>query len=372
MSSDNAQIGAEVTPIFGLTKAELWPIVEEAADEAVASFDISLEHVAPEPYGAAGEKEIPTFGYVTKTGRTGRVTVFVKRYNNAGPAEARQYRFLLAHQAPIPRLYGVLVDPEGREMLFIEYLDSSRAARSSAYRGDGLLGLLALMARFQAVVPSEEFTVWLRRDASGLCDRLAGAEPALEQIWEHSAKGEMGQDLQGFCSSSGRAFIQIRTLVRQVIERSSEMPQALLHSDFSVENTGLRESGERLVMDVGSICLGPRFFDVAGILGIPSERWYRDLSRKELARHYLGEYARWGGTPPPIDAFLRDMGILWLAGDLRYLGLNLERAFGRNWGTTPATEDDYRACRIHLYRTLHLLLAQYLMRGTRCSVLDRR
>lgn len=359
-----------VTPIFGLTKEQLRPIVEEIAGGAVVSFEISLEHEPPEPYGAAAEKVIPTFHYATPTGRAGRATVFVKRYNRPGPVEAQHYRFLLEHEAPIPRLYGVLVDAQGQETLFIEYLNAGRTARSAAYRGEGLLGFVALQARFQAIEPSERLASWIGQNGIGMGDRLAGAEPALEQIWEHSRNGELGEDLQDFCSSSGRPLSQIRRLVRHVVGWCNDMPQALIHSDFSIENTGLRETGERLVMDLGSLCIGPRFFDVAGILGVPSERWYRDLSRRELAQRYMDEYARWGGTPPPMDAFLRDMGILWLAGDLRYLALHLERAFGRGWGTTPATEDDYLNCRAYLHRMLHLLLAQYLLRGTVCSVLD--
>ncbi len=228
--------GSEATPVFGQTREQLWPIVEEAAGEAVASFEISMEHDPPEPYGAAGEKEIPTFGYVTSAGRAGRITVFVKRYNRTGPAEARQYRFLVEHQAPVPRLYGVLTDPEGRETLFIEYLDAGRAARSAAYRGDGLLGFLALQARFQAIEPSPEFAAWLEDNGVAMRDRLAGAEPALQQIWEHSVNGELGHDLQDFCSSSGSALRQIRRLVRHVIEpvfgyAAGSDPQRLLHRE---------------------------------------------------------------------------------------------------------------------------------------------
>lgn len=356
----------DITPIFGLTKEQLWPIVEEAAGKKVDSFEISMDHQPPEPYGAAGEKEIPTFNYVSDDGRANRITIFVKRYNRTGPVEARQYRYLLNHGAPMPRLYGVLVDSEDREILFLEYLDASREKWSAA---QPVYGHLALMARFQAIQPSPEFTKWLEQRGQFI-DRLVEGELALERIWEHSRNGELGEDLKDFCSSSKRTLRQLQSLARQVTERSSQMPQGLLHTDFSLENTGRRETGERLVMDVEHIALGPRFFDPAEILGVPSERWYRKLSRNELARHYLDEYARWGGTPPPTNAFLKDMGILWLASILRYMNLNLDRSFGEMWGTTPTSEDDRQLCRTHIYRTLHMFLAQYLMRGTMCSVLE--
>jgi len=64
----------EPTPVFGLTREQLRPIVQSATGEAVTSFAISFEHDPPEPYGAAGEKAIPTFDYVTKNGRAGRGT----------------------------------------------------------------------------------------------------------------------------------------------------------------------------------------------------------------------------------------------------------------------------------------------------------
>ncbi|MHB0999266.1 MAG: phosphotransferase [Armatimonadota bacterium] len=369
MYSSNIKEDGEVTSIFGQTKKELWPIVEDATGKTVTSFEISMEHQPPEPYGAAGEKEIPTFAYVAENGQSGRITVFVKRYNRAGPAEAEQYRFLLDHRAPMPQLYGMLIDSSGREILFIEYLDASREARSTV-KPDGLKDHLALMAQFQAIQPSQEFTAWLEQRPP-FSDRLVEAEHALELIWEHSRNGDLGEDLKDFCSSSRRTLRQLQSLVQQVIVRSSQMPQWLVHTDFSTENTGRRKTGERLVMDVEHITLGPRFFDTAELLGIPSERWYQILSRKELACHYLDEYARWGGTPPSLDAFLKDMGILWLASILRYMDLNLNRCFGRMWGTTPTSEDERHICRIHLYRTLNMFLAQYMMRGTICSVLDR-
>lgn len=57
----NTQADYQATPVFGLTKAELWPIVEEAAGEKIESFDISMGHPRPEPYGFTAEKEMPTF-----------------------------------------------------------------------------------------------------------------------------------------------------------------------------------------------------------------------------------------------------------------------------------------------------------------------
>ncbi len=352
-------IGAthEVTPVFGLTKGELWPIVEEAAGTEVASFDISTAHQRPEPYGYTSEKEIPTFAYVTKAGRAGRVTIFVKRFHRTGPAESQQYRFLQAHQAPIPRMYGVLLDPDGREILFLEHVDASREARSIR-AVERLREFVALMARFHAIQPSTEYTAWLEQAPWRFHDRLASAEPALDLIWDHARKGELGQSLKDFCSSCGSGLRQLQSLVRHVTDRCLQMPQTLIHTDFSTENTGRRQTGELLVLDVEWVSLGPRFFDVAEFLGTPPERWRRDLSQGELTQHYLAEYARWGGSRPSLEAFLDDIRVLWLADKLRYLDFILHRALGGS-AESPADDEEGRASCDSLYRTLTMLVTRY-------------
>ena len=357
MSPCNVGASHEVTPVFGLTKRELWPIVEEAAGMTVVSFDICTEHQRPEPYGYTSEKEIPTFDYVTKSGRMGSVTVFVKRFHRTGPAESQQYRFLQAHQAPIPRIYGVLLDPDEREILFLEHVDTSREARSIR-AVERLREFVALMARFHAIQPSPEYKAWLEQAPWRFDVNLKSAEPALDLIWGHARKGELGQDLKDFCSSSIRRLPQLQSLARHVTHRCLQMPQGLIHTDFSTENTGRRQTGELFVLDVEWVSLGPRFFDAAELLGMPPERWRRDLSQGELTRHYLAEYARWGGSPPSLEAFLNDVRVLWLADKLRYLDFILHRALGGS-AESPADDDERRTSCDSLYRTLTMLVAEY-------------
>ena len=363
MSSSHLEASNDVTPVFGLTKGELWPIVKEAAGTGVASFDICTEHQRPEPYGYTSEKAIPTFAYVTKAGRAGRVTMFVKRFHRTGPAESQQYRFLQAHQAPIPRMYGALLDPDEREILFVEHVEICRPIGT-------MRELLAMMARFHAIQPSAEYAAWLEEAPWRLDVNLKSAEPALDLIWDHARKGELGQPLKDFCSSSRRRLRQLQSAARQVTERTLQMPQGLIHTDFSRENTGRRKAGELLVLDVEWVTIGPRFFDVAGWLAWPPQRWCPDLRQGELGRHYLEEYARWGGSPPSVDAFFDEMRLLWLTDKLRYLGFTLSRGLGGS-AASPADDDERRTCCDELYRTLTTFLAQYLLRGTKCSVLDR-
>jgi len=69
------QLDDTATPVFGLTRGQLLPVVERVAGEPVARFEVSIGHeLVSEHYGGRGEKVIPTFEYRTQRGRTGRST----------------------------------------------------------------------------------------------------------------------------------------------------------------------------------------------------------------------------------------------------------------------------------------------------------
>ena len=148
------------------------------------------------------------------------------------------------------------------------------------------------------------------------------------------------------------------------------MPQGLTHTDLLIENVGRRHNGELLLLDLEWVRRGPRFFDAAGWLGRPPDRWPPSLAQGKLARHYLEEYARWGGSPLSLEAFLDAVRLMWLAENLRILNWYRDRAVD-GLATSDANEDTRRARRDSLYRRLTMLLAQYRLRGTKHSALDR-
>lgn len=340
----------EVTPVFSLTKEELWPIIEEAAGTKIASFEVCMEHQPPEPYGYQAEKAIPTFAYVTETSQTGKVTAFVKRFHRTGLAESQQYCFLHSHQAPVPRMYGAILGSDEREILFLEHVEIQHPIGT-------LRELLSMMARFHAIRPSTEYSAWLEQASWRFLDRLRGAESALDLIWEHAQKGELGQELKGFCSSSVCGLSQLQSLVRQVVTKCEQMSQGLIHTDFSRENVGRRKSGELLLLDVEWVSLGPRFFDVAGWLFSPPEGSTPDPRVVELTQHYLDEYARWRGSAPSLDEFFDTLRILRLADIFRYFDWNLKRGLG-GWESSPADENERKACCDHLHKIFTMLLDQ--------------
>jgi hypothetical protein len=340
--------------VFDLTDAQLRPIVEAATGERVAAFDISVEHqVSAEYYGFAADKLIPTFRYVTPDGRRGRVTVFAKHSHNPDSAEPEHYRFLGQHDVPLPRLYGVLRSPKDRPVLFLEYLDMSELSRG-AFTPNVRFEFLSLIARFNAVRPSPEYAVWLgqRRQREREEDTSLGG--IVDMVWERAGEGGLGEELQRFCSEDTDRRERLRALAERVTAEAVDMELGLVSGDLSFENTGRRQSGERVMFDVEGIGLGPRFTDAAGLLGRPDSHWPPAPypSREVLVEHYLHEYARWGGDAPRVDQFAAETRVLWLRGEIGSL------RFGAGWGhaDSRAPEEQRQASRRAVLGILEMLL----------------
>lgn len=345
--------------ICGLSQEQLRPIVEAAVGQPVASFEISIEHqVPPEYYGFAADKLIPTFSYVTPEGRRGRVTIFVKHSHNPDSPEPEHYRFLGLHGVPLPCLYGVLRSPEDRPILFLEYLDMSDLTRTP-FRPETRLEHqhLSLRARLNAVHPSPEYAAWLEQALRREREEGAPLSQTVEALWERACGGGLGEELKQFCSEDTNRRARLCALADQVAAQAAEMEIGLLQGDASFENTGRRQSGERVFLDLESVELGPRFADVAELLGRPDDRWPSAPypPREALAEHYLREYSRWGGTAPPREQFLAETRVLWLHGQIPTIG------FGAGWGhaDSPAPEEQRQASRRGVLRILTMLLDQY-------------
>ena len=358
VGSDTPKPPEDATRVFGLTKAQLWPIVEAAVGEAVALCEISFEHELPRNYGYQAEKAIPTFTCTTKAGAVRRVTVFGKHFYRTGPAESVQYGFLAAHDAPIAQMYGRLYDAENREMLFLEHLDTSPEAQSLQPPGR-LRDFLSVTARLNAIRPSPKYRSWLEGWESTCLGWIAGAERDLEGIWEHACRGELGDELRDFCAEGDSKLKQAQSIARRVAARASRMEQGLIHSDLSRENTGRRHAtGELLILDIEFVHLGPRFFDIGPYLGGAAGSDPSDPSLRELAQHYLDEYARWGGSAPESDEFLDDLYVMWVAHPLHFLNWRLGRALDGEVTWTKDREEGRRASQRELAKVLATLLQQ--------------
>jgi hypothetical protein len=350
----------DTTPIFGLTKDQLRPIIDNiVGDDKVISFDVTIEHRIQGFYGYSADKVVPTFTYTTQSSRIGTTTVFVKRFHRSGPAEAHQYTCLQKHSAPIPRMYGVMTDPNGREMLFLEYLapiGDVQACEKFLNDLDQFRQLLAATAHFNSIHPSGEYAAQLpRKDVGkGLIDACA----TLERIWEHTCKGDLGDALKQLCSGSRSKLHQLQEYAVGLVEPIAQMEIGLIHSDIYPENTGWRQGQERqlLILDLEWIGFGPRFYDAASLLGAPDDLQPHCQRRDGLAYYYMEQYVRWGGTAEPLDRFMKEAAILWTAQTLNIMWFGLRHALDGRVDWTEDREEGRRFFRDGLHRDLSVLL----------------
>ncbi|GAI85160.1 unnamed protein product, partial [marine sediment metagenome] len=360
MGTRDAQQDENVTPIFGLSEVRLRPIVERIAREPVASFTVTIDHKVEGHRGYSAEKLIPTFHYPTKSGPTRSTTVFVKWFHQPGLHEAHHYANLEKQHAPIPRMYGTLTDTDQREMIFLEYLDpidDLHPFHRFQNGTEGFLQFLGLAARFNAVQLEGEYASRLpRRD---IARDLQGVGSVLDRIWDSALKGDLGNPIKKLCSSSRDKLPSLKVLADSVVDPIGKMELGLGHNDFYPDSAAWRrETRELLALDLESVGFAPRFYDVARWVGAPDDVQTRCLPRQELAEHYLQEYARWGGTPVPIDEFLKDTQILWMAQALTMLGWRLRRAQDGRVDWTDDREEGRRVFRDDLHRQLSILLGE--------------
>ncbi|MFC1716099.1 phosphotransferase [Candidatus Poribacteria bacterium] len=350
-----------VTPIFGLTRSQLRPIIEGIVrHEPVVSFDIIIEHQVQGYCGYSAEKVIPTFSYTTQSGDAGRITVFVKRFHRTGAAEAHHYINLQNHQAPTPHMYGVLTDPDEREILFLEYLEpigDIQACEKFMDDQDNFRQCMAATANFNAIQPSGEYAIQLPR--KNIVQGLTDVAVTLERIWTHACNGELGDDLKSLCLDSRNRLQQLQTFARDLIEPVLKMDKGLIHSDIYPENTGWRRGKEELlIIDLEWIGFGPRFYDAAGWLGAPDDLQLHVNQRRGLAQYYMEQYVHWGGREAPLDQFMKESSVLWLAQTFIMLWFGLARALDGRVDWTEDREAGRRSSCEGLYKELRVLLQE--------------
>lgn len=369
------------TPIFELTQSRLKPILDRIAGEPMVWFEVSIEDQMPrEGWGAKAEPVIPTFTYRTQSGYVGKTTVFVKRYcHPGGPMESHHYAYLEKLGAPIPRFYGALTDLDGREILFMEYLDAVIDDDRFRKDIDQFRQFLAVTARFNAIRPCSGYMPHLRsqnwrRRLTGPAgtwrwdQKLWPAERILNHIEDCEGNSEIGDALARFCLSPEDNLGQLRMLAKRLVEPVGRMEIGFVNHDFRPEHTGWRrETGELLIFDLEYVGFGPRFFNIAQCIGAPDgvlldappgHYPLRCQSRDELARHYLAQYAQWGGSLVPLDQFLEEIRMLWMAHKLSILGWWGDALGPMDPTWTEECRERYLEKRAGLYTELRILLSE--------------
>ncbi len=333
-------------------------MVEAAAGGPVAHFDVAIEHQVSGYAGYQAQKCIPTFRYMTRSGEAGEATVFGKWFHRSGPAEAHCYETLSGMGAPIPRVYHWLRDDDGREMLFMEYLDPLTMSHEDLVQDEhAFLDFLAAAARLNAVrLPPSRAGRLPERDLAG--QAAAGAK-AVAQLWQHAGRGELGEEFATFCAERHDGLPRLQSLARDTSVRLLAMRTGLIHTDLHPENTGRRPgTGELLIFDLEFLSRGPAWYDAALWIGAPEDVQPRFAPREELARHYLRCYAEAGGEPPALDKLLDATRVLWLAWKFGKLGWRLRRALDGRVDWTDDREAGRGWFRTGLLRDLDVLLSR--------------
>lgn len=346
----------KVTPVFGLTKSQLQPVVDNIAGETVTSFDIGIEHQVKGHYGYGAEKVIPTFSYTTKSGGKGKVTIFIKHFHAPERTEAHHYVYLNRQQAPIPKMYGALTDSDQREIIFLEYLkpiDDLHPFHQFFSDLDRFQKFLAVAARFNAIKLLGKYATQLpRRDIGQWL-----MESRLDSIWKHACKGELGDTIKQICSSSVDKLPRLEMLASKLIEPIKRMDIGLNHNDFYPDSTGWRrDTNELLILDLETVGFAPRFYDVARWLGIPDDIQPRCCPRRELAQYYLKQYKYWGDSYVSIHQFIEEISILCMAQTFNMLWFRLRRALDGKVDWTEDRDEGRRIYREDLYKNLSFLL----------------
>lgn len=294
---------ASVNPVLDLGIDQLQPIAETASGDAVADLHVAALDLGLNEY--ARRKFAIKFDCRTREGKNTSLRAIAKWLTPEQRCEAEHYRRLQTLNAPVPRLYGIIPGPDGEDLLFLELLDtvvpdhsSDSFSRFMAEEAN-VRDLLTAMARFNTIAPktgylrrirSEDVAARLHSIASSALDRTAELEPDLS--------GDIAE-LRAFAERLGRSV--------------GEFQRGLIHCDLYAGNLGWRSgTRELLIFDLEGTAVGPRFYDVALLLGDPSGR---ELCRPriELAEHFLSQYAHHGGDAPEMGAFLGVLDLLWWA-----------------------------------------------------------
>lgn len=317
----------EASLAFGLNETQLRPILEAATGTPLSRSAVRMRPATREV--PTGDTRLLTFLYAAQDGTPGEVMLFVKRCVWKGRSEAVHYRYLAARGVPTPRLYGALREEGGEEVIFLENLTGVGFYGNSETEWRSMLSLLA---RFNACDIAPEYAPHLHtyeqvgHAGGGVWIIGLDAQPAPERV---------AADLEA-CGIEPRDLPALQKAARTLFAQVAAQPRGLLHQDFMPGNVGWRgRRAEMVVFDLHKNALGPRFADVAPYLASPdwsdSSAFLDDLSddgtsrRESLTRHYLDEYARFGGPAVSLATFREETTALFWMHKVSILGWMAEQ-----------------------------------------------
>ena len=225
--------------------------------------------------------------------------VFVKSQTDRQLWEAEKYRYLEAHGVPTPRLLAGLRKGEA-EVIVLEFLPRIGINFASPDEVDAVLRLAAKINPLPIPssspsglfdpppeMPQDEFD----RLVHAALRRMAG-NPMLPQI-----------DVPRWLAA-----------YRLCRAKAEGMPRAVNHYQFFFQQMGWAHRGrerELVIFDLETMCSGPRFADLAGILYALSR--FSGRAQEELLRGYLDALRLNNADLPDFDAALHELRILRIA-----------------------------------------------------------
>ncbi len=352
--------------LFGFTKDQLSPIVDSVAGTSVQDFTIRLDHSRAGLNGICGEYLVPTILCRTEGGDSYEFTLFVRRRKDTQPGrrQAPHYSVLSEHGVPVPRLYGVLEDSQGREVLFLELLDEVTVSDDTFYQDtDAFVQFLAIAARLNAVKPTTDYAAEIGRAMAGRGGYtrnwntwLPWSIHVLDRIEEYAGRSLLDEQLGRFCLSRRAEIRTLKRIALELIRVIPRLPVGLVHGDFHPGNTGWRRKPRELaVFDFEDMMFDTRFYDVAVVLGGPEPGNPGRARQTDLAEAYLNVYSQSGRSAPSLDDFLREISVVWFARKLNLWEHLPEDLSGP--GHVPQATWDTREARLDsLYRTMSMLV----------------
>lgn len=310
---------------FALDEPQLLPLLESAVGSSLVGFIVFL----PDTKSSHGDdKQLLNFRCHLPNGKAAEKKVFVKKCVWKGKSEAVHYRYLASEGIATPRLHGAVQNAAGEEVIFLEPVTGIGFDEQS---GAEWREMLSLLARFNACPIAPEYAVHLHPyEQVGLLD---------ENLWLTGLSAPLNTaQLEADFRACGVREPEVPRLIQNASDLFAQVeaqPEGLLHQDFHSDNFGWCGKHEQMVVfDLHKNSLGPRFADVAPYLASPDWSGHKAFldaiedgttRRERLTRHYLKEYAGFGGKVVSQETFRRETSALFWMHKVTALGWLAER-----------------------------------------------
>ena len=289
---------------YGLTWEDLLPILSGFDPNRGDQAQAFASHMKQGLNGGENSN-ILTLRYPGREGELLSLIVFVKSQRDPRSREAEKYRCLAAHGVPTPRLLAELHKADA-EVIILEFLPKIGVDFASLAEVNDLLHLAAKIHSLP--IPP------------GLFDAPPGmAQEEFDRLVEDALQ----------CMARNPSFSWIDAAgwfaaYRQCQDEENRMPLAVNHNQFYFQQTGW--AGRKLVIfDMETMCVRPRFVDLATIL-YPLSR-YTGRTQEDLLTVYLDHHRTLNGHPFNLAGALRELRVLrvvemcsslpWLSGEVK-------------------------------------------------------